>query len=78
MALDARAARVGFYVTRYVEAAGPAAAARRAEQEVRRDPRVAEPPEAARELRLTVDEVERVAPADVPPVRPGFAFFMGQ
>jgi hypothetical protein len=70
--IDAKVQRVGFHVTRVVEADDRNGAAEKALSLIRRDPKARQipgrpPPE------LSVDDVQRTASA--PPVNPGFRFF---
>lgn len=68
---------VGFYVTRFVEAADPATAETIALQMLRADPKLAPPTRfqpSGRE-QVFVEEIEACSAAEVPSVLPGFAWF---
>lgn len=75
--LDGELQRVGFMVTRYVEASDSERAGHRALEVVRSDPKLllSTGKEELDGMSLTVDGVEAVPSASVPDVQPGFAFF---
>ncbi|MDY3558519.1 hypothetical protein R5W23_005639 [Gemmata sp. JC673] len=67
---------VGFYVTRFVEAAAPEAAEVAALQVLKADPKLAPPPgyTPSGQARVVFEEIEELAAEPVPAVQPGFAW----
>jgi hypothetical protein len=74
--LVGEAGPVGFYVTRFVEAADAEAAEAAALQALRAEPKLAPPAGCAPpgEARVFFEEIAELAAADVPRVQPGFAW----
>jgi hypothetical protein len=67
---------VGFYVTRFVEAADTTEAEAAALRALRAEPKMTPPPghTPSGQARVFFEVVEEVAAADVPPVQTGFAW----
>jgi hypothetical protein len=68
---------VGFYVTRFVEAADPDAAEATAVQGLRAEPKLAPPPgfTPTGQARVFFEEIAKVAAEQVPAVQPGFVWY---
>jgi hypothetical protein len=67
---------VGFYITRFIEAADPEAAEAAALQGLRAEPKLAPPPgyTPPGQARVFFEEITEVAAEQVPQVQPGFAW----
>jgi hypothetical protein len=74
--LVGEAGRVGFYVTRFVEAAGPEGAEAVALQTLKVEPKLAAPPGygTSGTARIFFEEIEELAAETAPAVQPGFAW----
>lgn len=75
--LVGEAGPVGFYVTRFVEAADPEAAEQAVVDSLRAEPQLAPPagytPDG--QVRVDFEEIEELAAEEVPAVQPGFAWY---
>lgn len=74
--LIGEAGPVGFYVTRFVEAADPVAAEAAALQALKAEPKLAPPPGCTPtgQAQVFFEEIEELAAEQVPAVQPGFAW----
>jgi hypothetical protein len=75
--LVGKAEPVGFYVTRFVEAADVKAAEATAVQALRAEPKLAPPPPytPSTRVRIYFEKIEELPASDVPAVNPGFAWY---
>jgi hypothetical protein len=76
--LVGQAGRVGFYVTRFVQAADATGAEMQALQELRSEPQLVPPPGYTPSgiTRVFFEEIAAVSPDQVPAQRPGFVWYV--
>lgn len=73
--VDGKRQRMGFYTTRFVEAANLDDAELAAVDELRAEGKLKPLNDRGDPARVLVDRIDEVSIADVPAVRPGLAFF---